>query len=144
MISQKDDSVSSLHRDCFACGIGVESLRLKFALEDNGSVSIEWHCGKEYQGYPGIIHGGIIATVLDAAMTNCLLLRGIPALTADLHVKYCLPARIGLKTVVKASISRARPPLYILRSELFQEGEICAKAEAKFMRNDNLNQSCDV
>jgi len=33
----------------------------------------------EVPGYPGIVHGGIIATILDCAMTNCLLMKGISA-----------------------------------------------------------------
>jgi len=52
-------------------------------------------CEEKYQSYPGIIRGGVIATILDCVMTNCLLMKGIPAVTADMHVEYLKPLRVG-------------------------------------------------
>jgi acyl-coenzyme A thioesterase PaaI-like protein len=40
----------------------------------------------DHQGYDGVVHGGILAALLDDAMANCLWLRGVPA-PADVCVK---------------------------------------------------------
>ena len=60
--------------------------------------------------------------VLDAAMTNCLLLRGVSAVTAELNIRYRAPLRVGGCATVRASIVRARPPVYILSAEAVQDG----------------------
>lgn len=131
-----DDSVTDLHRNCFACGQGEDSLGLTFEHVDVSTVSAEWFCEEKYQSYPGIVHGGIIATILDSAMTNCLLMKGIQAVTADMHVDYRKPLRVGNRVRVKATLVRARSPLFKLSAEVVQNGVVCATAEAKFMRSD--------
>jgi uncharacterized protein (TIGR00369 family) len=91
-------------------------------------------CDEKYQSYPGIVHGGVVATLLDAAMTNCLLLRGITAVTAELHVRYHRPVRVGDTVQVSAALLRARPPVFTLGAQLVQDGKVSASASAKFMR----------
>lgn len=127
--------VTELHRDCFACGQGADGLGLTFEQDSDDSVSAEWFCDAKYQSYPGIVHGGIIATILDCAMTNCLLLKGISAVTGDMHVHYRKPVRVGGKVLVRASLTRSRSMLFMLSAEALQDGIVCATAEAKFMKS---------
>ena len=50
---------------CFACSPTNEiGLRLHF-FEEGDYVQAEWKPSKEYEGYPGTIHGGIQSTLLD-------------------------------------------------------------------------------
>jgi len=127
-------SAAGLHRDCFACGHGINGLGLVFDPSGVGTVSAEWYCDDRYQSYPGIVHGGIIATVLDCAMTNCLLMEGIPAVTATMQIEYRLPVRVGGMVAVRAWLVRSRPPVYILDAEVVQNGRVSATASGKFMR----------
>ncbi len=130
------DSIADLHRDCFACGHGEDSLGLTFEVSGVDTVSAEWFCEDTYQSYPGIVHGGIIATILDSAMTNCLLMRDISAVTADMHIEYREPLRIGNVVRVTASLVRFRSPLFMLDAEVVQNGRVSARASARFMRTD--------
>jgi uncharacterized protein (TIGR00369 family) len=132
--AEDTSSAADLHRNCFACGHGEDGLGLTFDPVGVDTVSAEWFCEQKYQSYPGIVHGGIIATILDCAMTNCLLMKGIPAVTADVHVKYQEPLRVGSVVTVRASLVGSRSPLFLLEAEVIQDGRISAKASGKFMR----------
>lgn len=137
-------SIAGLHHDCFACGHGEDGLGLTFDRNGVDTVSAEWFCEERYQSYPGIVHGGIIATILDCAMTNCLLMKGISAVTADMHVKYREPLRVGGMVTVRASLVRSRSPLFMLDAEVIQNGAVCARATAKFMRADVWSDTSHV
>ncbi len=133
---EKQQSSVGLHRDCFACGLVKGNLGLGFRQTSVDSVTAQWFCDKRYQSFPGIVHGGVIATLLDAAMTNCLLMKGIPAVTADMHVRYRKSLEIGMDVMVHGVLIRSRPPLYILEAKIVQNGLVCANAHARFMRSD--------
>lgn len=124
----------SLHSCCFACGDSEIGLGLKFVENEDGSVAAEWLCRNCYQSYDGIIHGGIVATLLDAAMTNCLLAQGIEAVTADLEVRYKAPLRPGKIVYISARLVGKRGPTYSLESQVKQDGGIAAAAKARFMK----------
>jgi hypothetical protein len=55
-------------------------LGLKFYKHKDGAVFGTFFADPKYEGYSGIIYGGIIATLLDSAMTHCLLMKDVPAL----------------------------------------------------------------
>lgn len=124
-----------LHGGCVACGeSNPAGLRLKFERQQDGSVKSAAFCAKELTGYDGLLHGGVAALMLDSAMTNCLFSAGVTALTAEMSVKYRLPVKIGRAVVLTARIKADHDPLFILNSELRQDGSLMVSAEAKFMR----------
>jgi len=86
------------------------------------------------QGYPGILHGGVAASLLDAAMTNCLFHHGIQAYTGDLHVRYLHPIPCPAQLEIKAWIVSEYSPLYQLRSEISRNQQVMARGEGKFVR----------
>ena len=125
-----------LHHGCFACGYGKDGLALRFRQASEDTVTADWVCRPRYRSYPGIAHGGILATVLDSAMTNCLLARGVPAVTAEMRVQYLAPLRIGETAKVSASLVRSHPPLFILEARIIHDGSVIAMATGKFMQAD--------
>ncbi len=48
-----------------------------------------------YQGYGGVVHGGILATLMDEIMAHSLWQRGIPVVTAKLSLRYREPVPVG-------------------------------------------------
>lgn len=107
-------------------------LGLHFEVLDDGSVQAAFGCDAAYQSYPDRLHGGIVATLLDSAMTNCLFARGVSGVTARLNIRYRHPVEIGQPVEVQAWLDRDAKPLYVLRSELRQAGVVMALADAKF------------
>ena len=86
---------------CFACGkknpIG---LKLDFFMQDGKCVARKV-VPKEYQGYEGIVHGGILTTMMDEAMVKCLVMAGgEQAVTAKLEVRYRQPTPVGEELTV--------------------------------------------
>jgi len=112
------------HPDCLVCSPGREDgLKVTFELDPQGTAFARFDCSPRFQGFSGILHGGVISTLLDGAMTNCLFLHGHVAVTAKLNVRYRQPVRIGHPAILKARIEEHSPPLFNLSAELSQ-GEI--------------------
>lgn len=107
-------------------------LRLNFHQKEDGSVSGNFFADSKYEGYSGIIHGGIIATLLDSAMTHCLLMKDIPALTGRLLIKYSAPIRTGTVVKLEARVVEQIHKMFILKGKASVDGKKVASAEAKY------------
>jgi len=122
------------HPDCIACRSREEGgLGLRFRACPDGSILAEFRCESDYQGFPGRLHGGIIALLLDSAMTHCLFTRRERGVTARLQVRYLHPVHVQRNATIRAWLVHARRSLHILKAEILQEGDVCATAEASFL-----------
>ena len=127
------------HANCVVCGsANGRGLKLAFHSAEDGSVQATFDCAKAYEGYPDVLHGGVVSTLLDGAMTNCLFAHGHPGLTAELTVRFRHPVCTGTAATVRAWIERRCRPLYVLKAELVQDGQIKATAGGKFMEQAGL------
>ena len=126
------------HPFCVVCsqsnplGLGVE-----FAVQADGSVNASFHPHVALEGYEGCLHGGIIASLLDGAMTNCLFAHGWVAMTAELKVRYRKPVLIGQEILLRAWIKQAHAPLHLLEAELRQGDCTKVTASAKFIERSS-------
>lgn len=111
---------------------------MAFQADDDGSVSARLQSHPGLQGYEGIIHGGVISALLDAAMTHCLFHQGVRAVTGDLRVRFLRSIRCRAALQLKAWMTSARPPLYCLRAEIMASDRVAAYAEAKFMQQAKI------
>jgi len=114
------------------CG-AAPLVQLSFLATDRG-VKAALKLKPEWQGYSGALHGGMIATLLDAAMTHCLFHEKIEAMTADLQVRYLAPVPCPGRIEVSARLAGQRKLVYELDAELRVGGVVKARAKAKFMR----------
>jgi acyl-coenzyme A thioesterase PaaI-like protein len=121
------------HQNCFACGSNNGmGLGLKFYKHDDGTIFGNFFADPKFESYSGIIHCGIVATLLDSAMTHCLLMKGIPALTGRLSIKYSIPIRTGTVVKVEARIVDQFHGMFILEGKALVDGKRVASAEAKY------------
>ncbi len=104
-----------------ACGPGG-LLGLRFRPDGSHSVAASFRPRPEWQGYAGILHGGMISTLLDAAMTHCLFHHEVEAMTASLKVRFLEPAPCAGLLDLRATLSDRRRHVYLL-----------ARAEARFI-----------
>ena len=122
------------HPTCVVCGRSSEcGLGLRFHVLDDGSVEAGFRCSRDHQGYQGVLHGGVISSLLDGAMTNSLFARGIEAVTAELSVRFRHPVGLDEPMVIRARVTRSQPPLQVLSAEIVQAGQVRATATGKFM-----------
>ena len=121
---------------CFACGEDNPiSLGLKFEKVGDKKVRAEFSPKDVHQGYDGIMHGGLITTLLDEAMAKVLSLNEIPALTARMSIRFKHPVPIETDLIVIAEIIKNKTGLYFTEAEVRnKEGKLFAQAEAKFMK----------
>lgn len=119
---------------CFACSpknpIG---LRLSF-WEEAGEVCATFLVRPEYQGWPGFLHGGLVATLCDEAMAQWLWRRGVEAYTGELAVRFKKAIPVGAALEVRASLVEKRGKVAVLTATvLFPDGTIAATATGKFV-----------
>ena len=126
------------HCNCIVCGTNNPiSLGLEFDIKPDGSVCADFKGRALFQGYRGILHGGIIAALLDAAMTHCLFHHGIQAVTGDLQVRFLKPVPFSALLHLRAKISSSFPPLHKLDSELTCNKHLMARGRARFIDSTN-------
>jgi ubiquinone/menaquinone biosynthesis C-methylase UbiE/acyl-coenzyme A thioesterase PaaI-like protein len=128
------------HRQCFACGpANPDGLGLRF--EAAGTDGVVAHCAidEKFQGYDGVVQGGIVSLLLDSAMTNCLFRLGIKAMTARLNVRFRMPVQTHVPLMVGARLLQREPParrrrtVYTLSATIEQEGRERATATGTFV-----------
>jgi len=126
-----------MHPRCVVCGrAGPPALGLEFHVQSDGSVTASFDCGENFEGYGGILHGGVVSAIADGAMTNCLFAHGIAAVTAELNVRFRHPVRLGTPLTATAHITGRAEPLFLVEAELIEADQLKARATGKFMQMD--------
>ena len=120
------------HQACMVCGAG-EALGLQFQSDGKGVIA-NFAASLAWQGYRGVLHGGMISTLLDAAMTHCLFQQGIEAMTADLQVRFIKPVPCQAQLCLRAMLLQKKRKIYQLSAELCCEAIVLAHAQASFMK----------
>jgi uncharacterized protein (TIGR00369 family) len=125
---------------CFACGSrNPDGLRLHIEYPAPGRSRIEFVPQKKFQGWLGILHGGIIATVLDEAFAHALggasRGDGQAAVTAEMTVRFKKPVRIGEKLIVEGRVVSEKGRVIVCESVMRDEsGRELASATGKLIR----------
>ena len=122
---------------CFVCGEkNPQGLHLKFSLHE-GKVLTEFIPQKIHQGYKDIVHGGIITTLIDEAMVKAALMQGMPAITAEITVRFKNPLMAGEKAIVEAVITKMNKRI-IEASAIIKKSDntLIAEGYAKLLRQN--------
>ena len=91
-------------------------------------------CRAEYQGGPGFIHGGIIATVLDEAMGKVSRFRAVRAVTAELVVEYLKPVPVDAPLLIEAyEVEKTGRNLHYAGEIRNQSGDLLARGRGRFV-----------
>jgi len=121
-------------RDCFACGVhNPLGLKLRFYITGKGEVEATYTAPDEFQGYPGVVHGGVVAAMLDEITCRSHMGFDPPRFmfTARLNVRYRKNVPVGqpLRLVGKAGKTKSRTAT--AKGEIYDaDGELLAEADA--------------
>jgi uncharacterized protein (TIGR00369 family) len=120
---------------CFACGINnPRGLKLKFDIQGD-RISTSFTPDREFQGFRGIVHGGILSLILDECMGNLLWRNGINAVTAELSVRFIRPAAVGKTLYFEGEIiSKGKRLITAKASAKNADTQPVAECSGKFMR----------
>ena len=108
------------------------------AAEDtaDGRVTGRVTLGKPYEGPPGVVHGGVVATLFDHVLARAVRAAGRGGMTAELHVTYRRPVRLGIPLLLTAKLGDADGRRTTTRARLVAEddpGTTLAEAEGLFV-----------
>lgn len=98
------------YQRCFVCGQrNPFGLQLIFRIEDNAIVA-DFQPRAEHQGFPGVVHGGIVASILDEALGRTSVLAQHPAwtMTGRLEIRYRRYVPFGPLLRVRARLGTER------------------------------------
>ena len=120
-------------RDCFVCGAhNAHGLHLRFRREGD-EVRADFTPQPQHAGFRGIVHGGILATVLDEAMFWAAASTTKRfCLAAELNVRFVSKVTVGQTLTVVARLRADRGRLWESSAELRDaHGKVCVRATCK-------------
>ncbi len=133
-----DERVLSQANRCFVCGPGNPiGLHLRFREEGEG-VAADFTPTDLHVGWEGLIHGGIVAALLDDAMANIWAWRGTPAAVIRISVRFRQPARPAERLRIFAEpVGTRRSQMQRARGTVRREdGTLVADGEGVVMVGD--------
>jgi acyl-coenzyme A thioesterase PaaI-like protein len=131
----REPSPVRIQSSCFVCGQdNPRGLRIRFQRNERGEVSALWSPTPVWEGFEGIVHGGVVSAVLDEAMSKAVSSSGCEALTAELQVRFRRPVASGQSFLVRGWIVRRSKRLVRTESTLTdRDGVEHAHAWASFL-----------
>ena len=125
---------TSDYQRCFVCGQrNPFGLQLIFRVEEDAIVS-DFQPRAEHQGFPGVIHGGIVAAILDEALgrTSVLSQHSEWTMTGRLEIRYRRYVPYGPLLRVRATLGTERRRMIQAKGVItFSDDETSVLAEAQ-------------
>ncbi len=138
------------YNNCFICGPNNPvGLNLKFLAEGNRAWT-DFVPDLRHEGYKGILHGGIIAAVLDEVMIKSILATGTLCVTAAMETRFRAPALLGSRFHFEAIVTSVRGRIINAAGTMKDEkGNLVASATGKYMTvsaemQSKLNESLSI
>jgi uncharacterized protein (TIGR00369 family) len=120
---------------CFGCGqANAIGLKLEFLLGEDGRVVSLAAIPDTYEGPPGYVHGGIIATLLDEAMSKAVRSHGLVAMTRHMDVDYLRPVKSKAAIRLEGRVTRSEGRKHWTEAKILDdEGTVLAHGKGLFI-----------
>jgi acyl-coenzyme A thioesterase PaaI-like protein len=132
---------------CFACGQqNPVGLHLEFWMDDE-KVWTEFTPQPQHQGYPGVLHGGLIATLLDETMGRAATIKKLWMVTGKMELSYRKPVPLDGTLRITARIEDLRGSrMTAVGQILLPDGTVAVEARGLYLRvpDDRLEQFLTV
>src|SRR3989338_8256544 len=132
---------------CYACGKdNPHGLKIKFDHPKPRLLRATVVFSKHHQGFKNIVHGGMMALVLDEMMVNLAWKEGIPAVTGEIQVRLKKAAKIGQKVHFEGVVGGGEEGKRVFYASALAKddaGEILATAKATCIRIKDHNIKLD-
>ncbi|MFM9612176.1 PaaI family thioesterase [Streptomyces niveiscabiei] len=119
--------------NCFGCA-PHNPIGLRLVFERNGTgYTTRFRLGADYESFPGVIHGGIVAAVLDETLAQAVYRSGwVSAFTTGLRVRYGRPMETGAEYTAHAEITRRDETSVRASGEILRGRDLVATADGTF------------
>ena len=118
---------------CFVCGdnnpIGLKAEFSVDTTEHRSYAALQ--LASEYQGWQDVIHGGVLAALLDEACIYACRSKADQCVTAELQVRYRRPVPVGASIEVTGRLDDSRRKIWQASAQLKIDGTLYAEAQAK-------------
>ncbi len=120
---------------CFICGArNPIGLRIKPQVDaDAKAATFKLVLPDTYQGWQGLAHGGIIASLLDEVSAYAAMSIAEPIVTAQLNVRYAKPVPVGELLTLQGRVTAQKGRSIMTEAELHHGQEIKAFAEGRLV-----------
>lgn len=123
---------------CFVCGLDNDySLKASFYELNNDEIVALFQPLEGHQSYPGRLHGGVAASILDETIGRAVNAKhkGIWGVTVELNVKYKKPVPLDEELKVVGRITRDTNRIFEGTGELLlSNGEVAVTAYGKYLK----------
>ncbi|MBD3343875.1 MAG: hypothetical protein GF401_02285 [Chitinivibrionales bacterium] len=110
------------HQQCmFNDKKGTVGDNFEISFNDNGDLLGTFYCYNSFQGYDGMMHGGMIAALIDSAMAKCLMGHGVVGYTGRMNIRYRKPVKSQQQLGIRCSITERYKELYKVKAAITQE-----------------------
>ena len=119
---------------CFGCG-GDNPIGLKLSFQwDGKAAKAEFTPTEFYQGWAGLVHGGIITCLLDEAIGYAALFEGLHCVTAEMQVRLRRPVSIGETLIITSSLTKQNRKLVKAKASIsLKDGTLIAESKATLL-----------
>ena len=126
---------------CFVCGMKNSfGLKARFYELEDGQLMAIFDPADEHQGYPGRLHGGIAATILDETIGRAIMLAhsdNIWGVTVDFSMKLRKPVPIeGEIRVLARIVSESKRSFQGEGEILLADGQVAIEGKGKYLKMD--------
>lgn len=125
-------------KNCVVCGLRNDfAIKTSFYELENGEVAAIFKPREEHQGYPGRLHGGVAAAILDETIGRAIMTKdeNIWGVTVELNLKYKKPVPLNEELKAVGRITKDSKRLFEGTGEiLLNNGEIAVSANAKYLK----------
>ncbi len=120
---------------CFGCGqANPAGLHLEFLLANDGRVVCLANIADTFEGPPGYLHGGIIATLLDETMSKAVRSHGLVAMTRHMEVDYQRPVKSAAPIRLEGQVTRSEGRKHWVEAKVLDEsGKVLAEGNGLFV-----------
>jgi len=120
---------------CFGCGpANPGGLKLEFFLAPDGSVVCPATISNLFEGHPGYLHGGVIATLLDESMSKAVRAGGFHAMTRHMEIDYRRPVPSGATLRIEGRVVRSEGRKHWAEAHILDEqGTALAQGKGLFV-----------
>ncbi|MCL6437631.1 MAG: PaaI family thioesterase [Rubrobacteraceae bacterium] len=121
---------------CFGCGAeNPIGLHLDIEFEEGGVARALFTPQRPHSGYPNMVHGGIVATLLDEVLAQAVYNEREGAVTAKMETTFRRPLEPGETVEVRGWVESSRGRRIVSRGEIrrAEDGALIAEARGVFM-----------
>ena len=119
-------------KHCFACGdMNEYGLHADITTNDDNTSNCKITVPSRFQGWKGMVHGGIISTLLDEISIYACRKISLRGVTAEIDVKFRKPVPIDTELELKAKVTEIRRKMVSVQAELLVDGVVHATADTK-------------